>query len=328
MRIGITDYVRPPFEIEQGTLGPGVELVDLDWNGGTPSDLSALSGLDGLLVWHAAVSAEVVAELDRCRVVVRYGVGVENLDVAALDDRGIVVCNTPDYGTEEVADTALAMIVGLHRRLSEYDEQCRWYESGWQEHTLSPLKRASETTVGIIGLGRIGSAVVLRLRALGYRTLGFDPYVASGHEKVLGCGRTTSLDEVLSSSDVVTLHCPLTRETSGIVDDGFIAKMPAGSILVNTARGGLVESTAVLERALRTGHLAAAGLDVLPLEPPGADPLVEAWRQREEWIRGRLLITPHTAYFSESAWVEMRSKAAETAAMVLDGRGVRNRITP
>lgn len=326
LSIGVTDYVKPPFGPEQDVFGADADLVFLGWESGVVRDLEIVRGLDALLVWHATIDEEVVDAAERCQVVVRYGVGVDNIDLEALERRGIVVCNTPAYGVEEVADTTLALILSLHRGIFQYDEASRWYESGWQEHVFETSTRTSDTTVGVIGLGRIGSSVVLRLNAIGYRVVGFDPYVPAGTEKVLGCSRADSLEELCREADIVTLHCTLTRETKGMVDSAFFAGMRPNAILVNTARGGLLSSLGDLEQALKYGQLAAAGLDVLPEEPPPECSLIRDWRCRARWLRGRLILTPHTAFHSSGAWEEMRRSAAETALQVLSGGLVRHRV--
>lgn len=322
--IAITDYVHPPFKIEAEALGPDYRLEGLE---GADHKTDILNRAEALLVWHQAITQEIIDQLDSCKVVVRYGVGFDAIDIKALERRGIAFCNTPDYGTEEVADTAVALLLQALRRLPEYDQACRVYASGWQEHTLSPLKRSNKTTIGVIGIGRIGTAVVNRLKAFGFRILGFDPYLPSGHEKGVGYERCWSLDDLLGQCDAVTLHCPLNDETNGLVDGDFISKLKPGAILVNTARGGLIASLDPVHEGLKSGQLKSVGLDVLPSEPPVAHPLIQAWRDRAEWLQGRVVITPHTAYFSEQAWYEMRFKTAETAKMFLETGQLRNQIT-
>jgi len=149
-----------------------------------------------------------------------------------------------------------------------------------------------------------------------------------GIEKVLGCARMGSLEDLRREADIVTLHCTLTKETKGMIDSAFLAGMRPEAILVNTARGGLLRSLDDLEQALRSGHLAAAGLDVLPEEPPPECSLIRDWRRRERWLRGRLILTPHTAFYSAASWSEMRRSAAETARQVLDGGVARHVVRP
>jgi len=325
--VGITDHIVPPADIEQEAFPEAHFRFLPDWRSGDEAR-RAWQEADALLVWHWVVDTETVGLLDRCRIVVRYGVGYDLVDVAALAARDIAFCNTPDYGTEEVADAACGMILTIQRQLLAYDRACRHYDEGWQENLLHPQHRTSARTVGIVGVGRIGTALVNRLKPFGYRILGYDPYKPSGHEKAVGYERTDTLDGLLAEADIVTIHCPLTEETRGMIDAARLGRMKHGSALVNTARGRILANLDCLQEALRSGHLAYAAMDVLPDEPPQDHPLLAAWREDAEWIRGRLLITPHVAYYSEEGWYEMRWKAARTARMYLvDGR-LRNKVEP
>jgi len=325
--VGITDHVVPPADIEQEAF-PEADFRFLpDWRRGDDAR-RAWQEADALLVWHWVVDAETVGLLDRCRIVVRYGVGYDLVDVGALAARDIPFCNTPDYGTEEVADAACGMILAIQRQLLAYDRACRHYDEGWQENLLRPQHRTSARTVGVVGVGRIGTALVNRLKPFGYRILGYDPYQPSGHEKAVGYERTDTLEDLLAEADIVTIHCPLTEETRGMIDAAFLGRMRPASALVNTARGRILADLDCLEEALRSGHLAYAAMDVLPDEPPQDHPLLAAWREDAEWLRGRLLITPHVAYYSEEGWQEMRWKAARTARMYLVEGKLRNLVEP
>lgn len=324
--IGITDHVPAPFSVEHEALGDGVAFVSFDSTDEDTFDEEALAGLDALMVWRARITAKTVNRLDKCRIVVRYGVGYDGVDTAAIAARDVPFCNTPDYGTEEVADTAAAMILGLQRKIGAYDAACRDFEAGWQSPVQAPLKRSSAATLGVIGVGRIGTAVINRMKPFGFRIMGYDPYQPSGHEKAIGYERAGSLDALLAEADIVTVHCPLGAETAGMIDAEFVARMKPGSYLVNTARGGILKDLDVVWDAFRSGHLAGAGLDVLPDEPPKDHPMIDAWRAFDPTVAGRIVINPHTAYYSESAWYEMRYKAAETVRLCLVDGVVRNRI--
>ncbi len=323
--VGITDYIQPPADIEQQGF-PEAEFRFLpDWREGKVQS-DQWRDVDALLAWHLPINEQAAELLDRCKIVVRYGVGYDTVDVAALAKRGIPLCNTPDYGTEEVADVACGMILMIQRKLLLYDRAARGYEGTWQENLLKPHQRTSEQTVGIIGVGRIGTALVNRLKPFRFRILGYDPYQPSGHEKAVGYERVDSQDELLGRSDIVTLHCPLSDETRAMVNGKFFSQMKKGAALVNTARGGIFEGLDCLADALRSGHLACAALDVLPFEPPKDHPLLRAWRDDEPWLSGRLVINPHAAYYSEQGWFEMRYKAAEAARLYLVQNRLRNRI--
>lgn len=325
--VGITDHMMGGPTIEAEVLAPIADVDFFDTRDEAAFGEERLAGVDALMVWGAPLGQGSIAQLARCRAVVRYGVGYEKIDVAALAEAGIPFANNPDYGTEEVADHAVAMILSLQRRLWEHDHRARGYSRSWQANTLSPLHRSRGATVGVVGAGRIGTAVVNRLKPFGYRTLVFDPYQPPGHEKAIGYERVHDLPSLLRSADIVTLHCPATAETRGLIDREALGQMKPGAILVNTARGELVEDLDALEESLRSGRLAAAALDVLVREPPPKHPLLDAWRDRADWLAGRLVITPHNAFHSDASGEEMRRNAAETVRLFLEGKGLRNRVT-
>ncbi len=323
--VGITDRVKSPEEIEHKAF-PEAEFVCLDdWRSSVDSS-AQWKKLDALLVWHYRVDRETVDMIGNCKIVIRYGVGFDMLDLNALSEKSIPACNTPDYGTEEVADTASAMILAIQRKLISYDRACRFYAQGWQEHTQKPLQRTSERTLGVIGVGRIGTSVINRMKPFGFKIIGYDPYQVSGHEKAIGYKRAQILEQLLEEADIITLHCPLTDETEGMVNEHFLGRIKPGASLVNTARGKMLKDLDCLEEALRNGRLASAALDVLPDEPPEPHPLIEAWRKDEPWLSGRLIINPHAAFYSETAFYEMRYMAAETARMYLLMGRLRNRV--
>jgi D-3-phosphoglycerate dehydrogenase len=324
--VGIVGHPVETLDLEERALGPDIELVRLSASREEDLDPSDLHRLDALLAWRISLGARTADHLKRCRIVVRFSVGYDNIDVAAFSRAGIPFANNPDYGTEEVADSALAMILSLQRRIFEYDSRARGHRASWQSNILPPVRRSRTLSVGVLGVGRIGTSVVNRLKPFGYSIIGFDPYQPSGHEKAIGYRRVHSLNELLVQSDILTLHCPSTPETRGIIDGAALERMKPGSILVNTARGKLVANLDVIEAALRSGRLAAAGLDVLPDEPPQPHSLLDAWRQREDWLDGRLVITPHVAFYADEAWIEQRSKACETVRLCLEEGRLRNVI--
>lgn len=325
--VGITDHMIGEPDLEADVLGSDVEIDFFASTDETSFAPDRLARLDALMVWGARLGPRSIAHLTRCRGVVRYGVGYEKIDLPALAAAGIPFANNPDYGTEEVADHAMAMILSLHRRLWEHDARARGYVSGWQVHSLRPLSRSSKTTVGVVGVGRIGTAVVNRLKPFGFRILGYDPGQPPGHEKAIGYERVERLEDLLAQSDVVTLHCPATEETRGLLDASGLSRLKPGAIIVNTARGELIDDLDALEAALRSNHLAAAAIDTLVKEPPGDHPLLTAWRQREDWLAGRLVITPHNAFYSDHAAIEMRRNAAKTVRLLLDEGRLRNQVT-
>jgi phosphoglycerate dehydrogenase-like enzyme len=269
------------------------------------------------------VPAEQIARFPKLRVIVRMGVGYDRIDRAACAARGILVANTPDYGTQEVAEFAVLLALSLRRGLILYHDTQRGPDPAPWAVMPSPLHRRQEVqTFGILGLGRIGAAAALRAKALGYRVVFHDPYLPNGWDRALGIGRARTMEELLAQSDVLSLHCPLTRSTRGLIGEGELRLLPRNAVVVNTARGPVLDIDA-LERCLRDGHLAGAGLDVIPEEPP-VEPvpnLLRAYRAGEDWLRGRLVITPHIAFHTPEAWDDIRRKAVETMRDVLvEGR--------
>ena len=324
--IGITHLVKPPFEPEQEAFSNRADIVYFAGRDARNYDAARLQQLDAMLVWTPTIGESTIAELTQCKILVRYGVGFDKIDLGALAKQGIAFSNNPEYGPEDVADTAAALLLALQRRIVEHDMRARGYSDGWQENHLSPMRHSKNCRIGIVGLGRIGSSLSLRLKPFGYEVLGYDPYVSNGMFRALDVERVDSLAELLSRVDAVSMHCPLSSETRGMINVEVIAQAQPGLIFVNTARGGLIESLDVIESGLRSGQLAGAGLDVLPEEPPGDHSLITAWRENADWLLGRLLITPHNAFYSDHSFAECRYNAAHTARLFLEENIHRNAV--
>lgn len=294
------------------------------------SELSAedCAEVEGLMIFRQFVRAEDFARFPRLRAVVRMGVGYDRIDRVAAEARGVTVCNVPDYGTTEVADHAIALSLALRRGLLHHHDRQR--DGAPWVATIEPvIRRLSVQTFGIVGLGRIGTAVALRAKALGFRVVFFDPYRPNGAELAIGVERAGSLAELLRRADVLSLHTPQTPETVGMIGAAELALLPKNAVVVSTARGTAID-VAALEAALRSGHLAGVGLDVLPVEPP-VEPLpglLRAYRAREDWTIGRLIITPHSAYLTAEAHRDIRIKSAETMRAALFSNRPQNVILP
>lgn len=272
-----------------------------------------------LLVWHKNINSKYLDQFPNLIGVQRYGVGYDTLDVDEIKKRGLIVCNNPDYGVDEVSDTALAMILNISRGITKYNHLSKSLASTWQEEVIRGIKRTNNTTLGIVGVGRIGGSVALKARAVGFNVMIFDKYKERGHEKMLGVKRTDNLNDLLKQSDIISIHTPLTCETEAMVDEEFINNMNDGSSIVLTARGKILKDLDVVYNALKTNKLNSVALDVLPLEPPVDHPLINAWRNSEDWLIDRLIINNHSSYFSEESFREIRLKAAENAKRILDG---------
>jgi D-3-phosphoglycerate dehydrogenase / 2-oxoglutarate reductase len=298
MKVLVTDAEYTSLDIEAEVLETaGHELVTASCR--TPEEvIEAGAGVDAFLVQYAPITAEVFEALPQLRLVSRYGVGVDAVDTEAARDHGVWVCNVPDYGTTEVALHAVAMLLALLRNIAGHDREVR--AGHWDYHLGGQLHRPSSLTLGVVGLGRIGRMAAERAGPWFGGVVGYDPHLPDnawpdGIERL-------DLTDVFARSSAVTLHLPLTDATGGLVGTDLLGRMPSGSYLVNTARGGLVDLDALFE-ALDTGQLAGVALDVLPQEPPP--------NQHPLLTHPRALITPHVAWYSAEAEIELRRKAAQ-----------------
>jgi phosphoglycerate dehydrogenase-like enzyme len=316
-------------EIERRTAGPQVKWTICREIFANRIPDASLADADGLVVWHEVpIDAAFIARLPRCRIIVRAGVGFDHLDLAAAGSAGIPVCNTPDYGTSEVADHAMALALALARGIVSYHEHLVRDPVGGFNFRLAPLvRRLRVLTFGIVGLGRIGTATALRAKAFGLRVVGYDPYVSRGAEIAIGIERVEVLDALLDASDIVSLHCPLTDETRGMFGTATLRKMKPQSILINTARGAIVDVPALIT-ALREGRLSGAAIDVLPTEPPKPhDAIAQAYGDlAAAGIADRLILTPHAAWFSPESAADARRLSVETAMLYLRGDRLRNLV--
>ncbi len=316
-RIAIIDWVRSPqgdaeSSVEKNLVAGAAEVSRHLCDSDADFD-EEICAADALIVWHnAPLSAEGLARLKNCRVIVRNGVGYDSVDVVAAARLGIAVCNVPDYGTEEVADHAIALTLALCRQLFPLDAEAK--RLGWAIEVAPKLRRLRELTFGLVGLGRIGTATALRAKALGFRVVFFDPHLPNGVDKAVGVHRCRSLDKLLGESDVVSLHCPLTEETHHLLAEAELARMKPGAFLVNTARGSVVKKDAVLA-ALREGRLGGAGLDVVEDEP---------LRTPEEATTPNLIVTCHAAFCSVESKREMRATSARIALAAVTGAPLEN----
>ena len=320
----IADFVGSELSPEIKVLGELAEVVAL----GATSE-SELEGkverADALMVYHQVrLGSQTLSRLEKCRVISRCGVGYDNVDLAVARSRGIPVCNVPDYGTSDVADAAIGMAVALTRGTFYLNSRLRAGLGEWAYTQAAPLQRLRGSVFGIVGLGRIGTATTIRATALGMDVVFYDPYKPDGYDSSLGIRRAESLSQLLEQVLVLSLHCQLTPETCHMISEAALARLPMGSYLVNTARGAVVDTAALLE-AIASGRLAGAALDVLEVEPPPPDdPLLVAWRDPHHPAHHRLILTPHSAFYSESGMAELRTKCAENCRRVLLGLPLRN----
>ncbi|MBL7133792.1 MAG: hypothetical protein ISS78_06820 [Phycisphaerae bacterium] len=323
-QVAVTDFLADDLQPERSVLGDVADVIAL--GAAIEDDLvGRIEQADAIILYHqVTLSRETLQRLERCKLIVRGGVGIDNIDCQFARQCGIPVANVPDYGSEEVADSAIAMALSLSRGTHLMNSRLRAGLGAWSHEQAAPLARLRGRAFGVVGLGRIGTAAALRAKALGMDVVFYDPYKEDGYDKALGIRRAETLEELLSESLVVSVHCPLTDETREMIDAAAIAQMPRGSYLVNTARGGVVDTRAVPD-AIASGQLAGAGLDVVETEPPPDDhPLMVAWRDPNHPAHHRLIVNPHAAFYCEEGILDIRRKTAEACRRAVLGERLRN----
>ncbi len=303
-KVYITDYISNP-DVEKKILGKNLST-------------KIHNNVSILLVWHQKINKKYIDKFPNLKAVIRYGVGYDNIDLKELKKRKIIFCNTPDYGVDEVSDTSIAMILNAVRGINEYNICGKLLVNNWQENTIKSIKRISNLNLGVIGAGRIGSLVLLKAKALNFKTFFYDPYKEHGYEKTLNSKRFDKLDNLLTKCHIISIHTPLTNETQGLVNKNFIKKLKKNCIFVNTARGEIVENLDYLYDGLISKKLSFVALDVLPNEtvPIKSSKLINAWKNDNK-LSGKIIINPHVSYYSKEAFLEMRNKTAQNALRIL-----------
>ncbi|MDB5527478.1 MAG: dehydrogenase [Devosia sp.] len=317
-------------EIERNTAGSDVswdifrERVD---SRKVPDAVFAAA--DAIIVWHEVpIDAELVRRIPNCRIIVRAGVGFDHIDLKATGEAGIPVANTPDYGTSEVADHAIGLMLALCRGITTFHQQLQADPIGNFDSGRAPLVRRIRGRIfGVVGLGRIGIATAIRAKAFGMRAIAYDPYAPAGMEIAAGVERVDSLADLLALSDVVSLHCPLTLETRDLIDAEALRLMKSDAILINTARGAIVDIPALIA-AVASRQIGGAGIDVLPIEPPLPDDAFSiAYRDLgASKLQDRFIVTPHAAWSSPESRADARRLSVQTAMMYLQTGKLRNLV--
>lgn len=306
--VTITDYTFPSLEIEEGILAPrGFTLRTGQWKA-TENLIPQVTDADAVITQFAPINAEVIAAMTKARVIVRYGIGVDNVDLDAARARGIPVCNVPDYCIDEVADHTLALLLSIARQVVPNCVSIR--EGSWGlAMPMNQMRSLRDLTVGVVGFGRIGREVVARLRAFKCRVLVHDPVISSSEIERSG-GVPVPLSVLLAEADAITLHCPSTAQTRGMMNRESFAILKRGAILINVARGDLVDPGALME-ALEAGQLSAAALDVFAPEPIPRDHPIRKM--------SNVVLSSHIASCSVPAVRKLRETAAHLAAMAVRG---------
>ncbi|MCX4220558.1 NAD(P)-binding domain-containing protein [Pseudomonas sp. MCal1] len=308
MNILMIDSQRVNY-VDPGEYGPGSEYrhygVEVTFR---PSD-EQLAKADGIIAFHSVViDAPLIARMHRCRALVKATIGLDDVDVEALSARGIVCANIGSVGVEEVAEHALALILFAQRKLFDYAGHTRQGGWNWRAHT-GEVRPCADTVLGVVGYGATGRALARRAAALGYRICFYDPGVERCAE---GIATGVTLDSLLETADILSLHLPLTPDTAHLMNDAAFSRMKHGATLVNTARGGIVDTDALL-RALQAGGVSMALLDVVQEEPAPLQALIE---------HERVLLTPHAAFYSERSLAQLKANALETLLALLQGKTV------
>ncbi len=308
MKIYITDCDHKNIDIETKTLSKAG--LDVSWKSAISEEevIDQCSDGDVFIVQYAKITEKVMKACKNLKFIVRYGVGVDSIDVAAASKLGIQVGNVPDYGMNEVADQAISLMLALERKIVVMNNQVKKTE--WDYKVAIPIHRFSEQTVGIIGLGRIGRCFARRATALGFNVIGYDPYYDLKPED--SNIKKVSLSELITSSDVITLHIPLDGNEN-IIDANVLSKMKNSSYLINVARGGLIDEKA-LNDALTNKEIAGAALDCMMDEPVSKSNLL--------FKHDNLLVTPHMAWYSEEASEELKRKVAEETIRFIKGEKI------
>ena len=315
-KVLMTDYAWPSVEPERKVLAEiGAELIVAQT--GTEEEFIALAPqVDGILTCWLKVTTAVIEAAQQCRVIGRFGIGLDNIDLETASALGILVTNVPAYCIDEVSDHAMALLLACARKIPLFNQQAK--NGTWDRNAGPPMRRIREQKLGVIGFGKIGKAIVPKAKSFGLNILVYSPriteQIAQAHGVVL-----VDLPELLSKSDFITIHAPLTAETQGLLGEEAFRRMKPTSYIINTARGGIIE-TAALCSALEKGEIAGVGLDVLPEEPPkSGEPLLKL---------ENVILTPHAAFTSEESIYDLEVTAAKEVARVLTGQMPQSVVNP
>ncbi len=313
--VAVSDSVFPNLDPAREVLAKvGAELRLA--TGVTPDAiLQVAQDADALLVTYAKITAEMIAQMKRCRIIARFGIGVDNVDIAAATKAGIVVTRVPDYCIDEVSDHTLALLLALARKITFANSRAQ--AGHWEMSAVVPIHRLRGMVLGLVGFGRIPQLVAPKAKAFGLRVISYDPLVSQEAMARAGVEKT-DFPELLAAADYISIHAPLTPETKGLFNADVFRKMKPTAHLINTARGPIVDEQALAD-ALDQGLLAGAALDVLSQEPPSGSPL---------FGRDNVILTPHVSFYSAESLVELQCKAAEEVVRVLSGEKPLHALNP
>jgi D-3-phosphoglycerate dehydrogenase len=305
--IAVTDSVFPSLEPAMAALKRLDPEICIAKSTSEADILDVAREADGVLVTYAKLPGELLRQLQRCKVIGRFGLGVDNIDVKAAAALNIVVTYVPDYCLQEVSDHAMALVLALARKVPFSNSLVQ--QGRWEMPAVVPIRRLEGQVLGVVGLGNIPRRVVPKARAFGFKVVAHDPYVPAAIARELGV-ELMSFERLLEISDFISVHAPLTAQTRGLFNADAFGRMKEGACVVNTARGPLLDEAALVA-ALDAGHLGGAALDVVAAEPLSKEsPLLG---------RANVIVTPHTAFYSVEALEELQTKCATDVARVLSG---------
>jgi D-3-phosphoglycerate dehydrogenase / 2-oxoglutarate reductase len=305
--VAVADSPFPSLDPVERVLRPLGARLSLSASSAVPDILAVARDADALLVCYAKLPGDLIRQLTRCKVIGRTGLGVDNIDLPAARERKIAVTYVPDYCMDEVSDHAMALLLALARKVPYANSLVQG--GRWEMAAVAPIHRLKGQRLGLVGFGNIPRALVPKAKAFGLKVLAYDPFVTQDAFASFGV-EGAGFDDLLASSDFVSIHAPLTPQTRGLLNSSALAKMKPGALLINTARGPLIDEKALID-ALDSGRLGGAALDVLETEPPPKDsPLIG---------RPNVVLTPHTAFYSVEALQELQTKCATDVARVLSG---------
>jgi D-3-phosphoglycerate dehydrogenase / 2-oxoglutarate reductase len=313
--VAVTDSVFPNLDPARAVLEKiGAELR-LAKEPTPEAILEVARNADAVLATFAKVTADMIPQMTRCRVIARFGVGVDNVDIAAATSKGIVVTRVPDYCVDEVSDHTMALLLTLVRKIPS--SNARTQAGHWEMRAVVPIHRLRGTVLGLLAFGQIAHLVAAKAQAFGIRVVTHDPFVSKQVAERAGVEQV-EFDELLKVSDYISIHTPLVPATRHLFNANVFRRMKPTAYLINTARGPIVDEAALAD-ALDQGHLAGAALDVMEQEPPSGSRL---------FSRDNVIVTPHTGYYSEESLVDLQTKAADEVVRVLSGQAPRNPVNP
>ena len=315
LQVAVSDSVFPNLDPARAVLSKIGAQLTLAEEAKPEAILRVARDADALLATYAKITAEMIRQMTRCRIISRFGIGVDNVEIPAATERGIVVTKVPDYCIDEVSDHTMALLLSAVRKIPFANSMV--HAGKWEMPAVVPIHRLRGTVLGLLGFGRIPQLVAPKAQAFGMRVVSFDPYIP---EDVFERAHVQSVEfaELLKTSDYISIHSPLLPETQGLFNAEAFRQMKPHAYLINTARGPIVDEAA-LAQALDAGQLAGAALDVMPKEPPSGSPL---------FGRPNVIITPHTSFYSEESLVDLQTKAAEEVVRVLKGEAPKNPVNP